>query len=283
VNYPTYDKNYVSEQLKRIADTAKRIAARDEAVRAGRLIPDDKDIPIGTGRRLKAAVLFLDISGFTNRPSNTAQEQEGLLRALSVFFTEMFRLVNDYSGVIEKNTGDGLMAYFEDTSESNGSFRAVACAMSMMAARDLLNPHIQETADAIDFRIGIDHGPITVARIGAPKLFGSIVAIGITANIANKILAVAKSGQIVLGEQAAMQIPEEWKEHCSKVENGSRFVYIEPRVEYPFYLYTGRWIEPVMTITPPPIAFSPPPPKFEFEGVAKTLVEQYINELSRKK
>jgi len=37
-----------------------------------------------------------------------------MLRVLNLFFTEMIRIVEDYGGAVEKNTGDGLMAYFED-------------------------------------------------------------------------------------------------------------------------------------------------------------------------
>jgi class 3 adenylate cyclase len=56
--------------------------------------------------------MFLDISKFSQWPAWTEQEQDILLRVLSLFFTEMIRIVEDFGGVVEKNTGDGLMAYF---------------------------------------------------------------------------------------------------------------------------------------------------------------------------
>lgn len=259
MGYQRYDWSYQQEQKKRIGDAAAKIAARDEAVRAGRLVPDHADLPIGTGRRIKAAVLFIDICSFTNRPSNTPEEQEALLRALSIFFTEMFRVVNDYDGVVEKNTGDGLMAYFADNSDANGAERAVACAMTMMAANNELTPHIAKTATPIQFRIAIDYGPITVAQIGAPKLYGSIVAIGITANIANKMLRFAGANQIVIGEEVGLALPEQWKQFCYVFNGETGFVYLESGARYSFYLFDAHWKQPAMPtlaelLIPPPLS-----------------------------
>jgi site-specific recombinase XerD len=46
---------------------------------------------------------------------------------------------------VEKNTGDGLMAYFEDGGQQGepGSKRAVACALTMMAATLTVKPMAQ--------------------------------------------------------------------------------------------------------------------------------------------
>lgn len=247
--YQRYDWNYQKERKRRIADAAAKIADRDEAVRAGRVVPQHADLPIGTGRRVKAAVLFIDICSFTSRPSNTVEEQEDLLQALSIFFMEMFRVVKDYDGVVEKNTGDGLMAYFADSADGNGAERAVACALTMMASNAELTPHVLKTAGRIEFRVAIDYGPITVAQIGAPRLFGSIVAIGITANIANKMLQTASAGQIVIGEEVVLALPKDWWQHCVKLEVVTRFIYQSTGQKYPFYLYDSCWLEPSMPLT----------------------------------
>jgi adenylate cyclase len=269
VGYQAYDWKYQQERKRRIVDAASKIAARHEAVKAGRLIPEQGDLPIGTGRRMNAAVLFLDISSFTSRPSNTTEEQEGLLRALSIFFTEMFRIVKDYDGDVEKNTGDGLMAYFVDGADASGAERAVACAMTMMNSNTELAPHVLKTAEPFLFRIAIDYGPITVASIGAPKLFGSIVAIGITANIANKMLRSAHPNQIVIGEKAAMALPDDWRHHCKQLAGDTGFVYTPSQEKYPFYLFDARWVEPAMPLSElAPRTAIPPPPPFMLELLA---------------
>jgi adenylate cyclase len=174
--------------------------------------------------------------------------------------------VNDYDGIVEKNTGDGLMAYFADNGDATGAERAVACAMTLMASNTELTPHVSKTAAPIEFRVAIDFGPITVAQLGAPKLYGSIVAIGITANIANKMLRFAEANQIVIGEAVGLALPDAWQKHCYVLQKESGFVYEATQKIYPFYEYRGRWIDPVrppLAIPPPPTFLSPPPTMLE--------------------
>lgn len=54
-----------------------------------------------------------------------------MLSALNLFFTEMMKIAEDYGGV-EKNTRDGLMAYFDDGMDVAASKKTVACALTMM-------------------------------------------------------------------------------------------------------------------------------------------------------
>ncbi|MBI3038010.1 adenylate/guanylate cyclase domain-containing protein [bacterium] len=111
-----FNITYWQKQKTRILDTLKNLGSVQEPIQAGRVIPDEQALSIGLGRRLKMAVLFLDISGFSARPSEDLGEQDTLLRILNLFFSEMVRIAEDFGGTVEKNTGDGLMAYFEDTS-----------------------------------------------------------------------------------------------------------------------------------------------------------------------
>jgi class 3 adenylate cyclase len=77
------------------------------------------------------AVMFIDICDFSIRPMESLEEQDLTLRVLNLFFTEMIKVAEDYGGNIEKNTGDGLMVYFNDGEGSpaeKGAKRAVAAA-----------------------------------------------------------------------------------------------------------------------------------------------------------
>ena len=181
---------YHNIQRRRVDLSRLRISALQQTIAGGWLIPNPADLPIGRGRRLEAAVLFLDISDFTLRPSETQAEQDGQVRVLSLFFTEMIRVIGDYGGTVEKHTGDGLMAYFGKRSGSDSRHRAIACAMTMFhAAEQFINPIIRQSGLAeIGFRICIDYGSITIARLGAAQRFNHIVAIGATANRASKML-----------------------------------------------------------------------------------------------
>ena len=211
-------------------------------------MPEENDLLLGTGRRLQMAVMFIDLCGFSARPAVTSAEQELLLRTFDFFFTEMIRVAEDYGGTVEKNTGDGLMAYFEDRGGVDlGTRRAVGAALTMLDTTDqVINPVLRNNGiKPIDFRVGIDYGTVTVARIGAAKRFGSLVAIGATANIACKMLSVGKAGEILLGANAHHQLPADWQKWSYIHSLYSGWVYQTTNLPYPFYRYTGRWTQPL--------------------------------------
>jgi adenylate cyclase len=246
MNYEALTKAYWNEQLARVADLRRRIAARTESI-LGRLAPDDDSLVIGTGRFLKVAVMFLDVSAFSARASETQSEQETLLRAMNLFFSEMTRTAEDYGGTVEKNTGDGLMAYFEDGAgnpSETGCKRAVACALTMLAANQYLIAPIMSASgiQPFEFRVAIDYGPVTIARLGTPRRFNANVAIGTTANIANKMLALAGPEEILIGNHVKQALPFEWQVFWTKVYEGdSGWTYRLSGTPYLIHRYTGRW------------------------------------------
>jgi adenylate cyclase len=237
---------YHTAQLNRIVAARDRIVESAKLIATGKVIPEAPDLAIGTGRRLEATVLFLDISKFSHRPAETTEEQELLLRILNLFFTEMIHILEDYGGVIEKNTGDGLMAYF--TAEPNETDdvrkRALAATLTMFYAADnFINPILFSTPVApINFRVCLDHGWITIARVGAARRFNNIVAVGTTANLASKMLSAAEENSILLGDNMLAGLPDEWIRNFVRLKtNDTGWFYRSTGLPYSFWSYMGRW------------------------------------------
>ena len=241
-------REYWSRQVQRVSALTDRIRTRSSAA-PGRVVPSDTDLVIGTGRRLAATVMFVDIAGFSDRQSITASEQEMILRVLNLFMTEMIRIIEEYGGHVEKNTGDGLLAYFEEggtVSESNSTKRAVACALTMHTTNRLLITSVlrANSVPPIKFRTTIEYGNITVARIGAPKRFNANVAIGNVANFASKMLKLVSPEEIGIGANARARLPWPWQVlWTSKSERQTGWIYIGSNLPYPLYLFTRRWRE----------------------------------------
>ena len=241
---------YFEAQIERCRKTLEQIAARPDSLRPGRVIPGHDDLRIHDGRRLDASVMFLDICEFSGIPSSNAEEQASVLQILSFFFTEMIRIIEDYGGVVEKNTGDGLMAYFADTKTPEISIqtRAVTAALTMFAAaKTIINPVLARSGlTPLAFRICIDHGPITIAKVGAARGFNGIVAIGTTANIAAKMLAVAGRDTILIGTQVLNGLPQSWlRDFVVHETSETGWVWRETQEAYDFWRYTARWIFPL--------------------------------------
>ena len=247
MEYAYLPKEYWDAQSERVEQLRQKIANRATAP-AGRVVPDDEDLTIGTGRRLALTVMFIDISGFSKRPSSSAQEQELMLRVLNLFMTEMIRVVEDYGGTVEKNTGDGLLAYFEDTADANSTLKAVACSLTLHAANDyLIAPVLRATGvPPLEFRVSMEHGWVTIARIGAAQRFRANVAIGNSANFASDMLNHIKAGEIGLGGNAQLRLPDDWRTTWTQLAPISTgWFYGDTKVPYPLYVYNGRWSKTV--------------------------------------
>lgn len=220
--------------------------AKQDVIKEGYVVPDEESTVLGTGTRIDTVILFLDIASFSGRLSNSSLEQDHLLRALNLFFCEMARIINDYGGHIEKNTGDSLMAYFPDSPLNYKAVeQAVSAALTMFFVNNRYLKPILRAVNILpfDFRISLDYGKVTIGRLGAPHLFNSLVAVGTTANIASKIQKFAKSDEIVMGEAAYFQLSSERKKRSVRlwfVDSG--WYYLLNGQKYPVYKYNGRWI-----------------------------------------
>ena len=108
---------------------------------------------------------------------------------------------------------------------------------------NLISPILRNSAiEPLNFRVSIDYGPVTIAKLGAPKRFNSMVAIGVPANFASKMLKNAQADELVLGEQAKLQLPLEWQTNYTEVAMGDTgWTYVVSGRPYPLFRYTGRW------------------------------------------
>lgn len=246
MNYDGLQKSYWQEQIARIEELRKKISSRPK-IGDGQTIPDDEALSIGDGKRLNLAIMFIDICGFSSRPMETLEEQDLTLRVLNLFFTEMIRISEEYGGHVEKNTGDGLMIYFKDeegSPQERGTKRAIAAALTMMAANEyLINPILRATpTKEIEFRVSLDYGPVTIAKLGSPRRFTSNAAIGSTANFASKMLRHAKASDIILGESARNQLPIYWQTNWTEIiDIATGWHYLISGKDYSIYRYIGRW------------------------------------------
>lgn len=183
-------------------------------IRAGRTIPDDDDLLIGDAKRLKLAVLFLDICKFSRIPNDEPVEQDNVLKLLNLFMAEMLQVVKMHGGEFEKNTGDGLMAYFGEEPEAEITKRAVDAAVTMHCYNDqVISPKLEAMGlEKVRFRVGIETGTVTIANVGIHGgRHRSLVAIGTTANVACKLMTLIPDGGIVIGNYTKSLLPEGWK------------------------------------------------------------------------
>jgi adenylate cyclase len=105
------------------------------------------------GKRVRAAVLFADIRGFT--PLAEAQPPEETIELLNTWYTLMFDAVAGQGGIVSQLAGDGLMAIFgAPVALANPANAAVEAALEMIEMIELFDVE-QKASGKPEIRIGI--------------------------------------------------------------------------------------------------------------------------------
>lgn len=192
--YASYQEEQVVMKLLG-KNTSPQIAAalwqnRDRLLKEGKL----------PGQTLPATLLFSDIKDFS-----TIAEQippELLLDWLNEYFSAIAQEVQAYNGIINKFTGDGIMAAFgvpmirttpEDIAQD--AYSAVACALAMSdRLQELNNNLLRRGLPTIQMRVGIYTGPVVAGSLGyKDRLEYGII--GDSVNIASRLESCCKERQ----------------------------------------------------------------------------------------
>jgi adenylate cyclase len=165
-------------------------AARDRLLQSGKL----------QGQKLVATMLFTDIKNF----STVAEEMspEALLDWLNEYLEAMTQAIQVHHGIVNKFTGDGLLAVFgvpiprnSDAEIAQDAYQAVACALTMGDRLNQLNQDWQQRGlEPVQMRVGIFTGPIVVGSLGGKNRMEYGV-IGDSVNIAARLEGCAKERQ----------------------------------------------------------------------------------------
>jgi adenylate cyclase len=237
---------YQTQCLDRLCKRRAQMELRVDASTQGRVIPEEEQLAIGEAKHFtRMSVLFLDICGFSNIPNWTTEEQKQVLKTLNLFMGEMLTIVRDFDGTFEKNTGDGLMAYFGEgaATDAEAVKPAVEAAIMMHYVNDTWIRLMMDKDGRlpINFRVGIDVGPITIARVAIHGgSHGGIVAVGTAANVACKLMKQIPNGGICIGEKTYHALPNGLAQSCQRIDQSTGFIYIETKAAYPAWTLNYR-------------------------------------------
>jgi adenylate cyclase len=154
--------------------------------------------------RRDIVVLFCDMRGFTAF-SETA-EPEDVMAVLREYHGALGPLVHRYEGTLDRFTGDGMLVVFNDPVPCpDPAIRAVRLAVDMRDAAASLARSWTARGHEIGFGVGIAQGYATLGRIGFEGRF-DYTAIGTVTNVAARLCAEAKDGQILVTQRVAAAI-----------------------------------------------------------------------------
>jgi predicted ATPase/class 3 adenylate cyclase len=151
------------------------------------------------GQRRNVTVLFADLCDYTGLAGNI--DDEALYEVIQLLIRMLAEKVYQYEGMVDKITGDGLMALFgAPLAYENPAERAVRTAMDMQAGLQELNQDLENRlGERLQMRIGLNRGSVIVGGIGADLLI-DYTAIGDTVNLARRLQESASVDSILVSE-----------------------------------------------------------------------------------
>jgi class 3 adenylate cyclase len=192
----------VTEQLAEI-DRMGRLK-RFLAPQIAELILSSGDDRMLDSHRRDISVVFCDLRGFTAF-AETAEPEE-VMSVLREYHRCLGELIHRFEGTLERFTGDGLMVLFNDPLRvPDPSLRAVSMAIDMQAHVADLMTKWRKYGHELGFGMGVAHGYATLGRIGFEGRF-DYAAIGSVVNLAARLCAEAKSGQILIDSKVRIAI-----------------------------------------------------------------------------
>lgn len=148
-------------------------------------------------RSQSAAVMFVDVAGFTRRSEHLGPTATvGFLRDLH---GRIERAALAHRGVIEQFMGDGAMIIFGlPEPAGDDAVRCLAAAQQLFADLSDWNLDLkQEGAEPVRLRFGLHYGPVMAALLGGEQQ-GQITVAGDTVNVASRLQEMGKEHGAVI-------------------------------------------------------------------------------------
>ena len=146
----------------------------------------------------KASILISDLRGFTYfSEKHSALDVANLLDR---YFSIMIPIITKHDGVVDKLTGDSILAIFKF--KTNNINNVLACAIDMQNAMQQVNSTNRELGiSSIYMGIGINTGEVATGYIGNKSHF-KYTAIGNEVNLAARVEAYSMRGQVLLSDNS---------------------------------------------------------------------------------
>jgi len=161
------------------------------------------------GERQTVTILFADLRGSTALAERLQPEE--VVSVINAYLRAMARAVLDAGGILDKFTGDGLMAIFGamgDPSQDDPSHGAAAATRAALDIRRRLaaldSERIAAGEPVVRFGVGLHTGDVVLGAIGLPER-SDYTAIGDTVNTASRMESLTKEFRVdsVVSEETA--------------------------------------------------------------------------------
>ncbi len=158
------------------------------------------------GRRQSLCILFADVRGFTQFAEGNSPEQ--VVESINAYMAPLTQSLLENGGILDKYTGDGLMALFRISGNANeGVIQAVHAALAMKHAADRVSERLrQEGKTVLNIGFGLHYGEAIVGLVGMPPDKVNYTALGHAVVISQRLQSIAAGGEIVISEDVFLML-----------------------------------------------------------------------------
>ncbi|WP_374367692.1 CHASE2 domain-containing protein [Dongia sp.] len=149
----------------------------------------DKEGSAFDGQEQMAAILFVDLQGFTTASESRSPSETA--HFLKDFHAQLEGVVSKHRGIIAQFLGDGAFIMWglpQPTSDDP--------ALALACAREMLQ-RLRDWKPEMTARIGVHFGPVAMAQLGGQNQL-QLAAAGDTVNVASRLEAIAKEVGAIL-------------------------------------------------------------------------------------
>ena len=191
------DTQSLQQALTAAQESLKRLQRFVPSVVAESILHDQERL---NGERREIAVLFADAVNFTHLSASL--DAESVFNLINDLLGRLIACVHRYGGLVDKFTGDGLMAVFgAPVAHENNAEMAVRAALDMQRAAAEFAPVARAQLGApLKIRIGVHSGPAIAGILGTAEQ-AAYTVIGDTVNIAARLESLATPGNTLVSEQ----------------------------------------------------------------------------------
>jgi len=174
-----------------------------------RIVERDPLAPSFGKRSVDVSTLFLDVAGYTRISESLSREKVNFI--IEKYFSSFLDEINHHMGDINETAGDGLMVIFQGSTREN-ALNACAAALHIRDKTNEINTELEGRFDPVHVNMGINSGVVSLGMTrfqGATGTRMTFTAAGPVTNLAARIAAAAKDGDILVGPNTARRIKKE--------------------------------------------------------------------------
>ncbi len=171
-----------------------------------RIIEKNPDSPAFEKIEMDVSVLFLDVADYTRISQTLTQDRVNFI--IEKYFSSFLDIIYSHGGDVNETAGDGLMAIFQGA-EHDHPLNAATAALEIRHRTLQINEELKTLFFPVTVNMGINSGKALVGMSrfsGAAATRMTYTASGSVTNLAARLAATSKDGEILLGAETARRI-----------------------------------------------------------------------------